>query len=450
MQLLSSATGVSGVTMPCWLAFMQEKLRQWLDAVVGNARHYSLEHRLFNTISLLNAVANTGGAFGELGMAGMNFLAVLHLTTALLFGFFYWLARFHNYYRPLYWPFVALLLVFLFTNALFNAGSQGGAHYYFIVALVIAVILADGARRKLMAMVLFTLVVALFLGVERAAPQWIKQYARPDERFSDIFANLLFVQLFAGLLVLILTQNLNQERRKSDRLLLNILPESVADELKRNDRVEPREYESASVLFTDFVGFTNTAENLTPQELISELSISFGRFDAIAKQHGLEKIKTIGDAYMAVGGIPKTNLTHHVDCVLTAFALRDYMSELRAQREATGLPAWEIRIGINTGPLVAGVIGTEKFAYDVWGDTVNTASRLESSGTPGRVNISADTYEAVKGFFDCEYRGLVKAKSKGEIAMYFANAIRPELSENADGRTPNTKFIELYRRLAEA
>jgi class 3 adenylate cyclase len=139
-----------------------------------------------------------------------------------------------------------------------------------------------------------------------------------------------------------------------------------------------------------------------------------------------------------------------VDCVLTALALCDYMRDLRAEREATGLPAWQLRLGINTGPLVAGVIGTEKFAYDVWGDTVNTASRLESSGEPGRVNISAFTHEIVKDFFICEYRGLVKAKSKGEIAMYFANTIHPELSENGDGRTPNEKFKELYRRLMPA
>jgi adenylate cyclase len=124
------------------------------------------------------------------------------------------------------------------------------------------------------------------------------------------------------------------------------------------------------------------------------------------------------------------------------------MRELRHQRESSGKPQWQLRLGINTGPLVAGVIGTEKFAYDVWGDTVNTASRLESSGAPGRVNISADTYEAVKDFFECESRGLVTAKSKGEIAMYFANRIHAELSENGDGRTPNAKFIEMYRRLA--
>jgi adenylate cyclase len=426
---------------------LQEKLGSFLALLVGDARRYTLEHRLFNTISLLNAVANVGGGVGEALMSGITFLAVLHFVTAILFGVFYWLARFHNFHRFLYWPFVGLMMAFLFCNALFNAGSQGGAHYYFIVALVIAVILADNAPRKIGAMALVTAIVAFFLLVEYAWPQWVRQYQNPNERFFDIFGNLLFVQLFAGLLVLVLAQNLNQERRKSDRLLLNILPASVADELKRNDRVEPQEYASATVLFTDFVGFTKAAEKLTPPQLIAELSAAFERFDAIAKQHGLEKIKTIGDAYMAVGGIPQVNRTHAVDCVLAGLELQRYMGEMRQERERAGLRAWELRLGINTGPLVAGVIGTEKFAYDVWGDTVNTASRLESSGAAGRVNISADTYEAVKDFFVCEYRGLVTAKSKGDIAMYFANHIRPELSENGDGLTPNAKFIELYRRL---
>jgi adenylate cyclase len=424
-----------------------EYLNRILAALVGDARHYTLEHRLFNTISLLNAVANLGGTFNQAQMQANAPLFWLHLGTAGAFALFYGLSRFRRLHRQLYWPFLALILGFLFYNSMFNAGSNGGAHYSFISAMIIAVMLADGAWRKVLAMAFCTFTVAAFLWLEKARPDLFMPYRDAGERFYDVFGNFLFVQLFAGALVLILAQNLNQERRKSDRLLLNILPESVAEELKRNDRVEPLEYERASVLFTDFVGFTNTSEKLTPHELIGELSTCFARFDEIAKRHGLEKIKTIGDAYMAVGGIPRVNRTHAVDCVRTALELQDYLAELRATRQASGLPAWELRIGINTGPLVAGVIGTEKFAYDVWGDTVNTASRLESSGVASRVNISAATYEAVKDFIECEYRGLVKAKSKGEIEMYFANRLRPELSLNADGRTPNDAFQERYQWL---
>jgi len=226
----------------------------------------------------------------------------------------------------------------------------------------------------------------------------------------------------------VLTKNLNQERAKSDSLLLNILPASVAEELKMRDSVSPRHYESASVLFTDFVGFTQIAEGMTPDELVAELDACFSRFDAIARKHKLEKIKTIGDSYMAVGGVPAANRTHAVDSALAALEIQRFMTELAAKKAALNQPCWQLRIGVHTGPLVAGVIGGEKFAYDVWGDTVNTASRLESSGVAGRINISAATYEQVKGLFVCEHRGKILAKNKGEIDMYFVNSVNSEPS----------------------
>jgi class 3 adenylate cyclase len=211
--------------------------------------------------------------------------------------------------------------------------------------------------------------------------------------------------------------------------------------------VQPVDYESASVLFTDFVGFTQIAEGFTPQQLIEELDSCYSQIDLIAKKHKLEKIKTIGDAYMAVGGVPLTNRTHAVDCVLAALEIEQVVSHLREQEMAESRPYWQIRIGIHSGDLVAGVVGSEKFSYDVWGDTVNTASRLESSGVAGRINISGATYELIKHFFDCEFRGKVAAKNKGEIDMYFVNGIRPELA--LDSRTPNKRFYELYERLPQ-
>jgi adenylate cyclase len=265
------------------------------------------------------------------------------------------------------------------------------------------------------------------------------------ERVLDVRSNFLFVQFLTGILVVVLTKNLNQERAKSDSLLLNILPASIADELKTNDAVSPRLYESASVLFTDFVGFTQIAEGMTPEELIAELDGCFRRFDAIARKHKLEKIKTIGDSYMAAGGVPSANRTHAVDSVLAALEIQRFMMEREEKKKQQNQPCWQLRLGIHTGRLVAGVIGREKFAYDVWGDTVNTASRLESSGAAGRINISDATYEHVKDFFVCEYRGKISAKHKGEIDMYFVNAIQPSLSQETG--EPNQRFVELYNRL---
>lgn len=401
------------------------------SALFGDHRYYTLEHRLFNIVSLLNAIANFGGSIAALGGANYLFLFALHLTTGILFLAYYYFSRFRGAYRRLYWAFVFTIAVFLFLNTTMNAGSLGGAHYYLIPALVIAVILSRGMRTTIAATLLFLATAAGLLLMEWIHPEWISSYTSSSERFVDVFGNFLFVQILTGGLVIVLAKTLNQERAKSDSLLLNVLPASVADELKSNQAVRPRYYESATVLFTDFVGFTQTAERMTPDELVRELDVCFSRFDAISRKHNLEKIKTIGDAYMAVGGVPTVNQSHAIDSVLAALEMQQFMSELAETKKAENRPCWRVRLGIHTGPLVAGVVGREKFAYDVWGDTVNTASRLESSGTAGRVNISRATYELVKLSFECEYRGQIPAKNKGEIGMYFVIGIRPSQPQHS-------------------
>ncbi len=426
-----------------------QKLNAILTALFGDSRQLALEHRLFNTITLISAIANIGGAFAVTSQTHFVFLLTLNLVTGILFLVFYYFSRFRNAYNYLYWPFVLLIVSFLFINSLRNAGSIGGAHYYFIPALVAAIILSGKASRTLLAVLLFTGAVLALLILEQQAPQWITQYASEQERFLDVAGNLLFAQIFTGALVQVLAQNLNQERRKSDQLLLNVLPESIAQELKKTERVQPIDYDCASVLFTDFVGFTQIAENFTPQELIEELDNCFSQFDRIARQHKLEKIKTIGDAYMAVGGVPVANPTHAVDCVLAGLEIEQVVKNLREKQLAQSRPYWQIRVGINSGDLVAGVIGRQKFAYDVWGDTVNTASRMESSGVAERINISGATYALVKDFFDCEFRGKIAAKNKGEVEMYFVNGIRQELAVDDAGRLPNERFQELYKSLAK-
>jgi adenylate cyclase len=419
-----------------------DTLYRWQAFLIGDPRHFSLERRLLNTISLINGVTNLIGAVFQTSTP----LLALHLVTGLLFLVCYYFSRFRDAYRLLYWPFVVITAVFLFLNSIENAGFKGGAHYYFLVAFVIAVILSNRWQRTLAVTIFFILVVAVLGIIQFEAPDMLKEYENDFQRFSDVGSNFLFVQIFLGVLVTILAQNLNQERGKSDRLLLNILPSSVAEELKQNDRVKPKTYECATVLFTDFVGFTKLAEKMTAEELVAELDNSFRAFDEIAKRHNLEKIKTIGDAYMAAGGLPTPNETHAVDCVLAALEFQAFIEAEQARRRALGLPGWPIRIGIHSGPLVAGVIGQEKFSYDVWGDTVNTASRMESSGAPGRINISQDTHKLVKDFFECEYRGAITAKNKGEIEMYFINGVKPEFAKNTASLGAQGRFLELYRQ----
>lgn len=414
---------------------MREYPGQILSAVFGDARRVTLEQRLFNIIAFANAATNFGGAVALASVKSSPFLVALQLVTGALFFLFYCLSRAGVGQRRLYWPFVLLILVFLSANTLGNAGSQGGAHYYLVPALVIAVILSDGRRRTLTAVAVFGAATLALLVLEGGRPELFTPYADTRERFYDVTGNFVFVQVFTAALVAVLSGGLNRERRRSDALLLNVLPAPVARELKIYERVEPREYESATVLFTDFVGFTSIAEGFTPQRLVSELDFCFRRFDEIARRHNLEKIKTIGDAYMAVGGIPSPNTTHARDCVRAALEIAAFVSETRERRAAEGLPYWDVRVGVHTGELVAGVIGREKFSYDVWGDTVNTASRMESSGAPGRVNVSRATYELVKDAFECDYRGLVEAKGKGEVEMFFVGG------ERAKGSTPSEREV---------
>ncbi|GAB4400453.1 MAG: hypothetical protein OHK0053_22080 [Microscillaceae bacterium] len=237
---------------------------------------------------------------------------------------------------------------------------------------------------------------------------------------------------------------IEKEKEKSEKLLLNILPVEVADELKAKGRAEVNQYEQASVLFADIKGFTESAAVMSPAEVLRALEFYFNAFDEIMDRHDIEKIKTIGDAYMCAGGIPVANHRHPIDLVLAALEMQQFMKNhhLLYPEANQQIPLWEVRIGINTGPLIAGVIGKKKFVYDIWGDTVNIASRLESSGAVNRINISASTYERVKAFFECESRGMVNAKGKGEIPMYFVNAIQKELSEDGLGIRPNARFYE--------
>ncbi len=215
-----------------------------------------------------------------------------------------------------------------------------------------------------------------------------------------------------------LNQKLEEEKKRADLLLLNVLPEDVANELKSKGSVEPKYFDSASVLFTDFKGFTKIASHLTARELVKELDFYFTEFDRIIESFGLEKLKTIGDAYMCAAGLPNPSKTHALDLVSAAIEIQNFMEAVKERRPKD---FWELRIGIHSGPVLAGVIGTKKFSYDVWGDTVNVASRLESNGEPGKINISKDTFLLVHDIFDCEYRGDIEIKNKGKIEMYFVN-----------------------------
>lgn len=220
------------------------------------------------------------------------------------------------------------------------------------------------------------------------------------------------------------THELSIEKKKSDDLLLNILPAEVAAELKANGRYTARKFEKVTVLFTDVKNFTKLTAASTPEEIINLLDIYFREFDRIIKKHNLEKIKTIGDAYMCAGGVPVVSETHAIDVVMAGLEIRDYVKNFVEERKAAGLSYFEIRMGISSGDVMAGIIGTEKFVYDIWGDCVNTAARMEQNSEVGSVNISESTYKLVKNHFEIDSRGKIEAKNKGFIEMYFVKSLK--------------------------
>jgi len=227
--------------------------------------------------------------------------------------------------------------------------------------------------------------------------------------------------LMAILALVFFTQRkrISKEKARSEELLLNILPYEVAEELKDKGSAEARLIDQVTVLFTDFKGFTTMSELLSPKDLVKDLHESFSLFDNICEKYGIEKIKTIGDAYMAVGGLPSPNNTHANDVAQAAIEMAEVIRQGKEKKIDQKLPFFEVRIGIHTGPVVAGIVGVKKFQYDIWGDTVNTASRMESSGEVGKVNISEATHALVKDNFECEFRGEIAAKGKGKLGMYF-------------------------------
>ena len=250
-----------------------------------------------------------------------------------------------------------------------------------------------------------------------------KEISRQKLVRNGFVGGFLVVLIFGGV-VFKQRNKIASAKKRSDELLLNILPEETAEELKATGTAKAKGFEMVTVLFTDFKNFTLASEILSPEELVEEINHCFSEFDRIISKYNIEKIKTIGDAYMCAGGLPVANTTNPVDVIHAGLEMVDFIARNKVERQASGQPFFELRLGIHTGPVVAGIVGIKKFAYDIWGDTVNTASRMESSGEVGRVNISGTTYEIVKDNFNCIHRGKIEAKNKGQIDMYFVESAK--------------------------
>ncbi|MDX1960205.1 MAG: adenylate/guanylate cyclase domain-containing protein [Leptospiraceae bacterium] len=235
-------------------------------------------------------------------------------------------------------------------------------------------------------------------------------------------------------------KELKSAYNRTDEILKSILPEKIADELKYKGKVQPKLLPEISILFCDLVNFTNTSEKLSPTELLEELDNTYSHFDKIIKMHRMEKIKTIGDSYMATAGMNQDHKHHAVEAILSAIKIIEFIRKYSKSLDRKDRPSWKVRIGINSGQVVSGILGMKRFNYDIWGDSVNTAQRMEANGEQDRINVSRNTYELSKDFFEFESRGKIFVKGKGEMEMFFVKGIHPQLSLNGAGKTPNHKF----------
>ncbi len=278
--------------------------------------------------------------------------------------------------------------------------------------------------------------------VPEAWEGWFIQISKIFQHNRELVQELKDLLLNLEMKVQERTKDLQEANQKNETLLLNILPKKIVKELKEKGRSEPIFIPSATIFFSDFVNFSKYASTVGPQQLVAELDEFFSVMDMVISKYGLEKLKTIGDAYMCAGGIPEPNQSHILDTCLAGFELLRLLDQARTLKQKGHI--WQVRIGIHTGPVVAGIIGEKKFSYDVWGNTVNVASRMESSGAAGKLNVSQSIYEATNKFFEFESRGIIPIKGIGEVEMFFLNRFKKEYSEDEEGTVPNEKFMEYY------
>ena len=347
--------------------------------------------------------------FGE-AMAGW---ATAGLSVAYLASWF-WFAATGQVVAPAWMATVASLTNELVVHIVMGGYANSGGYFMWGIALTFVLVLMLGRRQAMLVgatYVVAAIMLALF------EPTLVASRPPPPTQLSSVmFAFVLIGNLTMVSSVLIyFLQRLEFERDRAERLLLNVLPAEVAAELKERGRTQARRFASISVLFADIVGFTARYADVDPGEMVDQLNEIFTHFDTLADKYGCEKIRTIGDAYMVAAGVPVAREDH-------AVAVADLALEILAYADRSGVT---FRIGINSGPVVAGVIGTRKFQYDVWGDTVNTASRMESHGEPGRIQISEATYRLLAEEFVCSPRGKIEVKGKGLLPTWYLDARRP-------------------------
>jgi class 3 adenylate cyclase len=389
---------------------------------IGDNKDFSITElrylRVTNIASILGAIYN---AIWVLISINLTDYPIIYGSNALL-GLMFLIVLFFNkkgwrVLASIWLTIASYISVLLF---LYLLGYSSGVAFIFFLIIIMPYMTFPRKARKLAHG--FSILACLALIVTVLLQSNINaHYNAVDPYISQVvnisITGFICLALIWSMSVLIdrSEESLIAEQKKSDDLLHNILPVNVAKDLKETGRTIPQKHKNVTILFTDFKGFTEIVASITEITLVNELNDIFGQFDEIVEEAGVEKIETIGDAYVAACGLEKEITEHAINCITAAQKMLSYLEERNQKHEIK----WRMRVGIHSGPIVAGVVGKKKFRYDLFGDTINTASRMESSGEPGKINISGPTYQLVKNDIDCEYRGKVYAKGKGEMEMYF-------------------------------
>jgi len=388
------------------------------------------EYRIFINASLLTSLFALFYIFIAY-YVGMKHSIGMLILSFIIFFISPWLIKANVKYEIVTNIYIFMVLISSVWHAYFDGGLVSAVLPWICIAPVTAILFNDKKNA-------WYWVVAAVLSVVLIAAWQLTGHDMQPEVYPDMKLEFI-ANSYVGLILIIFllavvfenayqrsmnkldqkNKEIEREKERSDDLLLNILPEEIADELKDKGYAEARQYDMVSVMFSDFVNFTTNTEKMSPKELVSELNYFFKSFDNIITKYKLEKIKTIGDSYLATAGMSEQPESSANDIVQAGLDMQEVVNERKIQRDNEGKPSFLMRIGIHTGPVVAGIVGVKKFAYDIWGDTVNTAARMEQTGAPGKVNISESTFQNIKAVFECEYRGEIEAKNKGKMKMYF-------------------------------
>jgi guanylate cyclase len=388
-------------------------------SIAGSVQNFPLENRIFNVATLIALLGTLASLIANI-LSGLP----IHDNAILIFyciacaGLFYY-SRFKRKYRFLPLIFLLITLPLLSVLWFLVGGSRGSLSYAFLIFYFLFLVTINNIKAAWIIAIVVANVLGLFI-IEYLKPEWVVPYSDENTRFFDISSSFLFVLVGLGIGITALKLNYDRERKKvdherhkSDQLLLNILPEEISQVLKSGQRVIADSFDNVSVLFADIVNFTPMSAPLTPAEVVEMLNEIFSHFDTLAEKHEIEKIKTIGDCYMAAAGVPRPNADHARVLTQVSLDMMDYTKGRKFHGREIAL-----RIGINSGTVTAGVIGRKKFIYDLWGDVVNTASRMESHGSANEIQITSATYELIKEHFQCESYGTIYVKGKGEMEVW--------------------------------